>query len=154
VWTEARIELLIALHLDGLSFSKIAIELGGGITRNACIGKANRLGLSRGSEGKPRIARKRSDPKPPPSVARTTRQEEASRVERLKIANHFIQPVSRQLSIFELSEGTCKWPIGDPKQKGFHFCGAFSPTGRVYCPYHNKQAYQEPKPRKPRAYHR
>ncbi len=58
-WTDERIELLKKLWTDGLSASQIAGELGG-ITRNAVIGKAHRLGLP----GRPRsggpIAGKRS----------------------------------------------------------------------------------------------
>src|ERR1700712_446905 len=45
-WTDERIELLRKLWLDGLSASRIAAELAGGVTRNAVIGKVHRLGLS------------------------------------------------------------------------------------------------------------
>jgi GcrA cell cycle regulator len=44
-WTEDRIELLRALWDSGQSASQIAEKLSGGITRNAVIGKAHRLGL-------------------------------------------------------------------------------------------------------------
>lgn len=44
-WSEERIELLKTLHRKGDSFSQIAAQLGGGITRNAAIGKAKRIGL-------------------------------------------------------------------------------------------------------------
>jgi GcrA cell cycle regulator len=45
-WTEDRVELLKKLWSEGLSASQTAIELGGGISRNAVIGKVHRLGLS------------------------------------------------------------------------------------------------------------
>ena len=45
-WTNERIELLQKLWLEGCSASRIAGELGAGITRNAVIGKVYRLGLS------------------------------------------------------------------------------------------------------------
>src|ERR671937_1374696 len=45
MWTDERVELLKKLWADGLSASRIAVELGG-ITRNAVIGKVHRLGLS------------------------------------------------------------------------------------------------------------
>ena len=45
-WTEERIELLQRLWLQGQTASQIAEQLGGGVTRNAVIGKAHRLGLS------------------------------------------------------------------------------------------------------------
>ena len=45
-WTEERVELLKKLWTEGLSASQIAGELGGGVTRNAVIGKVHRLKLS------------------------------------------------------------------------------------------------------------
>ena len=43
-WTDERVETLKKLWLDGLSASQIAKQLGG-VTRNAVIGKANRIGV-------------------------------------------------------------------------------------------------------------
>ena len=45
-WTEARMALLRQLWADNLSATQIAEQLGGGITRNAVIGKVHRLGLA------------------------------------------------------------------------------------------------------------
>lgn len=45
-WTPSRIGVLQELWGTGLSAKEIAARLGGGITRNAVIGKAHRLGLS------------------------------------------------------------------------------------------------------------
>lgn len=45
-WTDERVELLGKLWGEGLSASQIAGVLGGGVTRNAVIGKVHRLGLS------------------------------------------------------------------------------------------------------------
>ena len=57
-WTEARTELLKRLWLAGDSARAIAEKLGGGMTRNAVIGKAHRLGLT-GKHGS-----KRADSRP------------------------------------------------------------------------------------------
>src|SRR3954454_16487883 len=46
-WTEDRIELLTKLWREGLSASQIAAELGGDVSRNSVLGKANRLDLVR-----------------------------------------------------------------------------------------------------------
>jgi GcrA cell cycle regulator len=35
----------------------------------------------------------------------------------------------------------CLWPIGDPRQPGFHFCGASAIEGKPYCPEHCARAY-------------
>ncbi len=45
-WTDEHVELLRKLWNEGLSASQVAAELGGGITRNAVIGKIHRLGLA------------------------------------------------------------------------------------------------------------
>lgn len=44
-WTDARVEVLKALWEQGKTASEISFALGGGISRNAIIGKAHRLGL-------------------------------------------------------------------------------------------------------------
>src|SRR5262252_4488543 len=44
-WTEQRIEILRKLWGQGQTASQIAVALGG-VTRNAVIGKAHRLGLT------------------------------------------------------------------------------------------------------------
>ena len=67
-WTDERVELLKKLWSDGLSASQIAAELGG-ITRNAVIGKAHRLGLqSRPSPVKSNDAAKTAAPAPKPAA--------------------------------------------------------------------------------------
>lgn len=39
-------------------------------------------------------------------------------------------------SLLELESGECRWPVGDPRQDGFHFCGAQQVLGRPYCIQH------------------
>jgi GcrA cell cycle regulator len=52
-WTEERIDRLKSMWTEGATASQIAEELGG-VSRNAVIGKAHRLGLeSRPSPVKP-----------------------------------------------------------------------------------------------------
>ena len=58
-WDEPRTELLTRLWLSGETARMIAEKLGGGITRNAVIGKAHRLGLT-GKQGSKGAALKRT----------------------------------------------------------------------------------------------
>jgi len=53
-----------------------------------------------------------------------------------------VVPISRRLTLLQLTENTCKWPIGDPLGAGFHFCGAKTCEGSPYCSYHSKIAFQ------------
>ena len=58
-WDEPRTELLTRLWLSGETARMIAEKLGGGITRNAVIGKVHRLGLT-GKQGSKSAALKRT----------------------------------------------------------------------------------------------
>ena len=49
---------------------------------------------------------------------------------------------SRRLALMELTEKTCKWPIGDPATPEFWFCGLPSLPGKSYCSSHDAIAFQ------------
>ena len=51
-------------------------------------------------------------------------------------------PISERANIMDLTEHTCRWPIGDPTESGFHFCGRKSDEGVPYCAHHRRIAYQ------------
>jgi hypothetical protein len=36
----------------------------------------------------------------------------------------------------------CRWPIGDPCENDFHFCGREPKEGSSYCEAHTRKAYQ------------
>jgi GcrA cell cycle regulator len=57
-------------------------------------------------------------------------------------AANVVVPISRRLGLTELTESTCKWPVGDPMKDDFHFCGNDSPDNSPYCTYHARLAYQ------------
>lgn len=52
-------------------------------------------------------------------------------------------PENERLSLLALNEDTCKWPIGDPLNEDFHFCGRQSEEGKPYCEFHSKRAYHQ-----------
>jgi GcrA cell cycle regulator len=157
-WNDERVELLKKLWTDGLSASQIAGELGG-VTRNAVIGKVHRLGLS----GRARSPSSSSAPrvrKVAPRPAVTTRpvmssghvrgntalapqmREEIAYVPVIRIEEEVVVAMSRRVQIMELREGMCKWPMGDPQQQDFVYCGADSGFGKTYCTHHANIAYQ------------
>ncbi|QDY69828.1 GcrA family cell cycle regulator [Qingshengfaniella alkalisoli] len=49
---------------------------------------------------------------------------------------------ARKLDLMELTERTCKWPIGDPATEDFYFCGLPSQAGKPYCEAHVGVAFQ------------
>ncbi|MDY8108679.1 GcrA family cell cycle regulator [Fulvimarina sp. 2208YS6-2-32] len=53
-----------------------------------------------------------------------------------------IVPIARKLTLVQLTERTCKWPVGDPMHDDFHFCGNPSRDASPYCEFHAKLAFQ------------
>ena len=51
-------------------------------------------------------------------------------------------PLGQRRSLLELTEETCRWPIGDPGTADFFFCGGPTVTSLPYCAYHSRVAYQ------------
>ena len=118
-WSDERVEQLKDLWTSGKTAAEIAKELGDGLTRNAIIGKAHRLGLS----GRITPIQKKIDkPLPPEDLS--------------------IKAKDGGISLLELTEKTCRYPYGDPKKEGFHFCGGCSLPGLPYCGEHAAIAYQ------------
>jgi GcrA cell cycle regulator len=150
-WSEERVALLRKLWTEGLSASQIAKQLGG-VTRNAVIGKVHRLGLAgRATPSRPakrpiRAAR----PRPLGPIAPRLRP--ASHMPAVVIPE--LEPVKfadgRAASVLTLTENMCKYPIGDPTEADFAFCGRASACG-PYCQDHARVAYQPSQAKRRRA---
>ena len=53
-----------------------------------------------------------------------------------------IEKKARRLTLMELTERTCKWPVGDPATENFWFCGLPTQPGKPYCEAHVGVAFQ------------
>ena len=53
-----------------------------------------------------------------------------------------VEKHAKKLTLMELTERTCKWPIGDPATEDFWFCGLQSLPGKPYCEAHVGVAFQ------------
>ena len=51
---------------------------------------------------------------------------------------------SHKTSLTQLDNHSCRWPIGDPKDDDFHFCGKKIKPGQTYCNEHSAIAYVKP----------
>lgn len=152
-WTDDRVELLKKLWADGLSASQIAGRLGG-VTRNAVIGKVHRLGLSgRATSSRSSSPRPRRQHVPQasraPSMLYGTRGNTALKPQYdteldidLSPLEELIIPLHERASIMTLKESMCRWPIGDPSDSEFHFCGRKKCGTLPYCEHHARMAYQ------------
>ena len=161
-WTDERVELLKKLWGDGLSASQIAAELGGGMTRNAVLGKSHRLGLVRNGAagvstprprtvsrplGSPLTAEPAMRPGPTPAINTTSQQpSKGTRAASLPVEEASLP--TQRLTIMELREGMCRWPLGDPTKPEFRFCGSQGVVGLPYCTHHAQIAYQPTSDRK------
>ncbi|MES2835101.1 MAG: GcrA family cell cycle regulator [Pseudomonadota bacterium] len=147
-WTEDRVGALKKLWLEGQSASQIAKQLGGGVTRNAVIGKVHRLGLS-GRAAPSQPARATYRPTRPrvaaPAQPSPPRRIEAAQPRPMVAAPTPPQPPIPDLpgtaTVLTLGAHMCKWPIGDPSSQEFSFCGRRASEG-VYCIEHARVAYQ------------
>jgi len=53
-----------------------------------------------------------------------------------------VEMKSKKISLMDLTERTCKWPIGDPATDEFWFCGHEAEPGKPYCQTHISIAFQ------------
>ena len=53
-----------------------------------------------------------------------------------------VEKKAKKLSLMELTERTCKWPVGDPATDDFWFCGLAVKAGKPYCEAHVGVAFQ------------
>ncbi|MDF1670368.1 MAG: GcrA family cell cycle regulator [Roseovarius sp.] len=53
-----------------------------------------------------------------------------------------IEKKAKKLGLMELTERTCKWPVGDPATDDFWFCGLPVQAGKPYCEAHVGVAFQ------------
>ena len=165
-WTDERVELLKKLWAEGLSASQIAAQLGG-VSRNAVIGKVHRLKLS--GRGRPAASQQRPKktgrpaaatpakpaqrtgnpaPRPTPMTSGANALKADFDIDVIAVevparrSLEVVVPISRKLALTDLTERTCKWPIGDPLAEDFHFCGNDSGESGPYCTYHARLAFQ------------
>jgi len=128
-WNDARIAELTKKWQAGFSAGQIA-KLLGGVSRSAVIGKVHRLGISG-----------RSSPSRPRSGGRPARAARASAGGSRRAVPPSV-PLSAPIVIIEalptatvltLTEDSCRWPIGDPHQAAFGFCGRARAGKGPYC---------------------
>jgi GcrA cell cycle regulator len=140
-WTEERLERLRSGFAAGWNCRQIADDIG--VSRNAVIGKLNRLNLTRENNGEapsrkntPKGRRRGSVPQLQYQLLQAVYAEPPSEACEAPISNQHI------CSLLELSEARCRWPINSPGEKDFGFCGNTPLEGLPYCPGHSRIAYR------------
>ena len=135
-WTNEQVEELKRLWSEGLTTGEIGKALG--VSKNAVVGKAHRLGL----QGRPSPIRRPEDepavpaePETPPPVAGKAPRRTS------KAAKKAAATKEKRFTVNDLVSSSCRWPIGDPKDEDFHFCGKEALPDKPYCAEHAAIAY-------------
>ena len=151
-WNSERIAALKRGFDAGLSCSLIAREIG--VTRNAVIGKMNRMGLTRPKElivrqhrrectvrhARPRIPNAWRPPRAQPAIVAQHKMLKAAFPEPPRAEDIPIN--GRGCTLLELGQEKCRWPISSPGAEDFCFCGNAPVKGLPYCPGHARMAYR------------
>lgn len=136
VWTVDKIDKLKQLWGKGNTANQIA-QIIGDVTRNAVIGKANRLNLSNKLSSKSTINNSNNfHKKKPTNILKGKKVKFKS----LIIEKNF-EP-ENPIQLEELNDNTCKWPTGHPNEPNFYFCGRKSLKYFSYCKLHLLYAFQ------------
>lgn len=140
-WTDERIATLKRMWGEGATRSQIAAALGGGISRNAVIGKAHRLGLA--SRPSPIIRDGRPSPMKGKRRARSLNADaatSAAAARKRQVAAPEPPKVQGYVPRPRISSRECAWPEGEALP--YRFCGAPTVEGKPYCTDHCRLAYR------------
>tara|TARA_B110000971_G_scaffold213564_1_gene244551 strand:+ start:572 stop:1066 length:495 start_codon:yes stop_codon:yes gene_type:complete len=136
-WTENKISKLRELWTKGHTASQIADMLGD-TTRNAVIGKAHRLELEARAPSKQPSSQVKALSKSGKKGAQPMSKK--SKFQSILLDKNF--EAEKPVSLENLTEATCKWPIGHPDEENFYFCGRTSESEFPYCKLHVLYAFQ------------
>ena len=137
-WNQQKVDDLKKLWNEGVATSRIGEQLG--FTKNAVIGKAFRLGLERRQNSRKKTAQSQS-------VSSVTMYRETNVPGHSQITPK--REVTRKREKFSFKKSivgtgsfkSYQWPIGDPLEEGFHYCGGQNIPTKPYCIEHYKKAY-------------
>lgn len=136
-WSQAAVRLLHRFYVEeGLSAahtaSAMARELGGSPTRNAVLGKAQRMGWV-----KPRVERVPPPPRPA-GIRRGPVRWPRPMADRPLPVLREVQTGARPKLWLERRFGECAYPVGEPDGPGLQLCCAAPTGGGIYCPPHRE----------------
>jgi len=156
VWTDEMIQMLKDLSTSPLSASQIGAKLEAKFnrkfTRNSVIGKFHRLNISFGKSNAQKEEVKKNSPprkliKAPAKPQSPKQVLEIKPKKDLKLStitilaepvkkntHSFSNPKALGVTLMDLMEGMCKYPMGDVKNDDIIFCGAIADSKhRSYC---------------------
>ncbi len=176
-WTDEIVKELKALWEKGYTTVEIGKKLG--VSKNAVVGKAHRLGLDarpspikKSEENENKDIEKKKTVKPVKTKENKEKEDKKEIKAKTKSAKNSLTSENnskkedkeennskknensieedknsknkKKIGLVDLTSKTCRWPIGDPKDDDFHFCGKEIAIGEIYCAKHAAIAYTTP----------
>ncbi len=155
IWTDEAVEELKKMWDRGMTTGQIAKALN--VTKNSIIGKVHRLCLTaRPSPIKKAPAAKAEKTAEYPEKDEKTDKTAKTIKENRKTAHataakakesaakEELTPEETNIPLVKLDNHTCRWPLGDPRDDDFCFCGKRVKSGQTYCEEHSPIAYVKP----------
>ncbi len=160
IWTDEAVEELKKMWERGMTTGQIAKALN--VTKNSIIGKVHRLCLTarpspikkavtpKTEDGKNKVKTTKKEKRSVKEKAQTSKEKEvgksvAQTVNENKTVNETCQSCETvHIPLVKLDNHTCRWPLGDPRDEDFCFCGKKIKTGQTYCEEHAAIAYVKP----------
>ena len=136
-WTPEREKKLKELWQKGHTASEIASLLGE-TTRNAVIGKAHRLNLE--ARANTKKSKLKTNIEASNDNKKTQKLGRKAKFKALLLDKNFEKENPKKLE--ELTDETCRWPIGHPDEENFYFCGRKPMEKFPYCKLHVLYAFQ------------
>lgn len=165
-WTDQMVEDLKKMWDEGLTTGEIGKRLG--VSKNSIVGKVHRLQLiarpspikkkddsdetiaaasSPVTASKPKaevseVKENKAAASTPSKEAAPVQQPRQDRIDTIRNSAHVEHPKGKhKTTLTDLDNHTCRWPVGDPKDDNFHFCGRKIKIGQTYCDEHAAVAY-------------
>jgi GcrA cell cycle regulator len=150
-WTVERISHCKMLWREGFSANQISRALGG-VSRNAVIGKMHREKMPghmvKVRTAPPKVKRvlvpRDTIPKIKPIGNQAFRALFAPDAPPVPEVQELVIPLAERKTVETLENCSCRWPIGDPRQADFHFCGKGKVASLPYCEFHARRAFRPP----------
>ncbi len=158
IWTDEAVEELKKMWDKGMTTGQIAKVLN--VTKNSIIGKVHRLCLTarpspikKTSSSKNDAKNMKSLQKPVADNIEKSHKQTNSSIDDTVLIKNDEKNLSTQelfsmeetnIPLVKLDNHTCRWPLGDPRDDDFCFCGKRVKTGQTYCEEHAAVAYVKP----------
>lgn len=160
-WNAERDALLTTLWGNGAHVLTIAATLGGFENckkggSSAIYGRVHTLGLPVRKQGgyrsAPKVGKRKAKSKMHHAVAARAQTPGhilfADAESYVPPAEELVIPLKERKYVVTLEAVDCRWPIGDPQNADFHFCGKKKTFRPPYCEFHMRRAYQPLGPRR------